>query len=52
MSHVRGARARFHVYLESPLGDRTVIDGVSGDAVPYKNVYAALGRGPGALRSL
>jgi hypothetical protein len=32
-----------HVYLESALGDRTVIDGVSGDAVPYKNVYAALG---------
>lgn len=41
-----------HVYLEETLGDRTVVDGVSGDAVPYKNVYAALGRGPGALRSL
>jgi hypothetical protein len=36
-----------HVYLESPLGDRAVIDGVSGDAVPYKNVYAALLRGAG-----
>jgi hypothetical protein len=31
-----------HVYLEETLGDRTVVDGVSGDAVPYKNVYAAL----------
>jgi hypothetical protein len=34
-----------HVYLESPLGDRTVIDAVSGDAVPYKNVYTLLTRG-------
>jgi hypothetical protein len=34
-----------HVYLERPLGDRAVIDGVSGDAVPYKNVYLELGRG-------
>jgi hypothetical protein len=35
-----------HVYLERPLGKRTVIDGTSGLAVPYKNVYATLGRGP------
>jgi hypothetical protein len=35
--------APVHVYLESPLGDRTVIDGATGNAVPYKNVYAALG---------
>jgi hypothetical protein len=33
-----------HVYLERPLGERTVIDGTSGSDVPYKNVYAALGR--------
>jgi hypothetical protein len=33
-----------HVYLERPLGDRTVIDGTSGCEVPYKNVYATLGR--------
>ena len=33
----------WHVYLERPLGDRAVIDGVRGEAVPYKNVYAGLG---------
>jgi hypothetical protein len=33
-----------HVYLERPLDDRPVIDGVSGEEVPYKNVYATLGR--------
>ena len=32
----------WHVYLERPLGDRAVIDGVLGKAVPYKNVYADL----------
>jgi hypothetical protein len=31
-----------HVYLEGPLGDRTVIDGTTGDAVPFKDVYAEL----------
>ena len=29
----------WHVYLDGPLGDRTVIDGSSGAAVPYKDVY-------------
>jgi hypothetical protein len=33
----------WHVYLERPLGVRVVIDGVSGNGVPYKNVYAGLG---------
>jgi hypothetical protein len=33
-----------HVYLERPLGERTMIDGTSGHDVPYKNVYATLGR--------
>jgi hypothetical protein len=32
-----------HVRLERPLGDRAVIDGTCGNAVPRKNVYAALG---------
>ena len=32
----------YHVYLDRPLGDRTVIDGVSGEPVPYKNVYDEL----------
>jgi hypothetical protein len=33
-----------HVYLERPLGGRTVIDGSCGREVPYKNVYATLAR--------
>jgi hypothetical protein len=32
-----------HVYLERPLGRRVVVDGVTGEVVPYKNVYATLG---------
>jgi hypothetical protein len=32
----------WHVHLERPLGDRAVIDGTSGNSVPYKNVYAGL----------
>ena len=32
-----------HVYLDSPLGNRAVVDGVTGKPVPYKNVYATLG---------
>lgn len=32
-----------HVYLERPLAGREVIDGTRGTALPYKNVYAALG---------
>ncbi len=33
-----------HVYLERPLGDRAVRDGHFGHAVPYRNIYAELGR--------
>ena len=29
-----------HVYLETPLGERRVIDGVTGREVPYRNVWA------------
>ena len=32
----------WHVYLDRPLGDRTVVDGVGGQPVPYVNVYAQL----------
>jgi hypothetical protein len=32
----------YHVYLDRPLGDRTVIDGFDGAPVPYKNVYDEL----------
>lgn len=37
-----GCGQPFHVYLESPLADRTVIDGVTGEPVPYRNVYDEL----------
>ena len=36
-----------HVYLDAPLGGRTVIDGFSGEEIPYKNVW--IGH-PGAHR--
>jgi hypothetical protein len=32
----------FHVYLEEPLGERKVIDALSGRALPYRNVLAEL----------
>ena len=31
-----------HVYLDAPLGGRTVYDGCSGEAIPYKNVWIKL----------
>jgi hypothetical protein len=34
----------YHLYLKAPLGDRTVIDGSTGDAVPYKNIWAEIER--------
>jgi hypothetical protein len=39
----------WHVYLDRPLGDRMVIDGVTGSPVPYKNVSAGLARDRGAV---
>jgi hypothetical protein len=33
-----------HVYLETPLAAREVVDGATGEPIPYKNVYAALAR--------
>jgi|tagenome__1003787_1003787.scaffolds.fasta_scaffold20888224_1 hypothetical protein len=32
----------FHVYLDRPLGTRTVYDGCGGGEVPVKDVYAAV----------
>jgi hypothetical protein len=32
----------WHVYLDRPLGNREVIDGCNGAAVPYRNVYETL----------
>jgi hypothetical protein len=40
--HGEGCEAPCHVYLNSPLGDRTVVDGTTGEVVPYKNVWAEL----------
>jgi hypothetical protein len=34
--------APFHVYLGQPLGERKVIDALSGREVPYRNVWAEL----------
>jgi hypothetical protein len=34
----------WHVHLDRPLGDRTVVDGGSGANVPYVNVYDRLVR--------
>ena len=37
----------WHVYLDRPLGNRTVIDGVTGSPVPCRNVFAELARDSG-----
>jgi hypothetical protein len=34
--------APFHVYLDEPLGERKVIDALSGRAVPYRHVLAEI----------
>jgi hypothetical protein len=34
--------APFHVYLDEPLGERTVVDALTGRAVPYEDVWAEL----------
>jgi hypothetical protein len=39
----------WHVYLDRPLGDRTVVDGSSGANVPYVNVHDRLLREEAAL---
>jgi hypothetical protein len=31
-----------HVYLDAPLGRRAVIDGFSGEEIPYKNVWIGI----------
>ena len=41
----------FHAYLDVPLGDRTVIDGSTGAAVPYRNVWAEIEAEERASRS-
>jgi hypothetical protein len=34
----------WHVYLDAPLGRRTVIDGSTGEPVPYRNIWAEIER--------
>jgi hypothetical protein len=39
-----GMEGPWHVYLDRPLGDRTVIDALTGEPVRYKNIYEELER--------
>ena len=32
----------FHVYLDEPLGERRVIDALTGREVPYKDIWAEI----------
>jgi hypothetical protein len=41
-AHPEQMEGPFHVYLERPLGDRTVVDALSGRTLPYRNVLAEL----------
>ena len=40
--HPEQMEGPFHVYLEEPLGERKVIDALSGRELPYRNVLAEL----------
>ena len=40
--HPEQMEGPFHVYLEEPLGERKVIDALSGRELPYRNVLAGL----------
>jgi hypothetical protein len=41
-AHPEQMEGPFHVYLEQPLGERKVIDALTGREVPYRNVLAEL----------
>jgi hypothetical protein len=41
-AHPEQMEGPFHVYRERPLGDRTVVDALSGRTLPYRNVLAEL----------
>src|SRR3954453_14418747 len=41
-AHPEQMEGPFHVYLDGPLGERRVIDALSGRALPYRNVLAEL----------
>ena len=41
-AHPEQMEGPFHVYLERPLGDREVVDALSGRKLPYRNVWDEL----------
>jgi hypothetical protein len=41
-AHPEQMESPFHVYLDQPLGERKVIDALSGRELPYRNVLAEL----------
>jgi hypothetical protein len=41
-AHPEQMEGPFHVYLEQPLGERKVVDALSGRRLPYRNVWAEL----------
>ena len=41
----------FHLYLEEPLGERKVIEALSGRALPYRNVLAEVAEEYGLNRN-
>jgi hypothetical protein len=42
LQHGERCEVPCHVYLDGPLGDRAVIDGTTGEDVPFKDVYAEI----------
>ena len=41
-AHPEQMEGPFHVYLDQPLGDRKVVDALTGRRLPYRNVLAEL----------
>jgi hypothetical protein len=41
-AHPEQMEGPFHVYLEEPLGERKVIDALTGRELPYRNIWAEL----------
>jgi hypothetical protein len=41
-AHSEQMECPFHVYLERPLGERAVVDALSGRRLPYRNIWAEL----------
>jgi hypothetical protein len=41
-AHPEQMEGPFHVYLEQPLGERKVVDALSGRELPYRNIWDEL----------